>query len=100
MGQHLRQSFEAQRCPENVDLTTEVVDKLCHRAIISQISAVAARARGRATSERYTSQNMHISHTHGGFHKWGTPVIIYFRLGFSLINHPFWEAPICGKPHM
>ena len=34
----------------------------------------------------------------GGFPKWGypmvPPVIINFRLGFSLINHPFGGAPM------
>ena len=28
----------------------------------------------------------------------GTPVIIHFRLGFSMINHPFWGIPIYGTP--
>ena len=28
------------------------------------------------------------------------PVIIHFRLGCSLINHPFWGTPIYGNPYI
>ena len=42
---------------------------------------------------------IHLSCPHGGFHKWGYPWIIHFRLGFSLINDPF-GTPIYGNPHI
>ena len=33
-----------------------------------------------------------------GFHKWGHPKKIHFRLGFSLINHPFLGTSIYRNP--
>ena len=32
---------------------------------------------------------------YGGFHKWGYPQSSSIFMGFSLINQPFWETPIC-----
>ena len=33
----------------------------------------------------------------GSFHG-ATPVIIHFRFGFPLLNHPFWGTPNVGNP--
>ena len=44
-------------------------------------------------------ENLH-QKSYGGFLKQGYPQIIHFQMVFSLINHPFWGAPISGNPHI
>ena len=43
------------------------------------------------------------TNTYGCFLKEGYTQIIHFRsmlVEFSIINHPFWGAPIYGNPHI
>ena len=34
------------------------------------------------------------------FNPWGYPKIMHLSIGFSIINHPFWGAPISGHLHI
>ena len=37
----------------------------------------------------------------GGLPKiWENPQIIHLFIGFSIINHPFWDTPIFGNTHI
>ena len=58
------------------------------------------RGNGRWLAQLFSLVNhdIYIYRYWGGFHKWGVPlgvplVIIHFRLGFSLINHPAIGVP-------
>ena len=50
----------------------------------------------------FEGQRSQDSETYGGFQKigGGSPQIIHFLIGFSIINHPFWGTPILGNPHI
>ena len=39
-------------------------------------------------------------YTYGCFQKYGYPQIIPILIGFSIINHPFWDTPIFGNIHI
>ena len=37
---------------------------------------------------------------HGCFQKWGGTPKSSILIGFSIINHPFWDTPIFGNTHI
>ena len=78
--------------------------KVVHLPGIHLQSCRARLQWGRHNSSRsllsIVAHDIPLHHHIGGFLKQGYLQIIYFRLGFSIRNHPFWGTTIYGNPHI